>query len=101
MRSRAAEAFCLVDTHYQESKPVVEQIVGKTEAYQEFKSEDKSGVDKVKAFCLADTRYQAFDPARPFHEVSDGAFGKNDLFSLFSFQPCFSKLVSRRRSVDS
>jgi hypothetical protein len=33
MRSRAAEAFCLVDTHYQESKPVVEQTVGKTEAF--------------------------------------------------------------------
>ena len=28
-----AEAFCLVDTHYQESKPVVEQTVGKTEAF--------------------------------------------------------------------
>ena len=34
--------------------------------------------DKERAFCLADTRYQASDPTRPFHEVSDGAFGKND-----------------------
>jgi len=44
-----------VDTHYQESKPVVEQTVGKTEAfclvdthYQESKSNDKSGVDKER-----------------------------------------------------
>jgi len=60
--------------------------------YQELKSEDKSGVDNVKVFCLTDTRYQASDPkSRPFHEVSEGAFGKNDLFSQFSFQPSFSK----------
>ena len=92
-----AEAFCLVDTHYQESKPVVEQTVGKTEAfcsvdthYQELKSEDKSGVDNVKVFCLTDTRYQASDPkSRPLHEVSEGALGKNDLYSQFSFQPSF------------
>jgi len=106
-------AFCLADTRYQargqvltkdqnntaESKPVVEQTVGKTEAfcsvdthYQELKSEDKSDVDKVKAFFLADTRYQAPDPkSRQFHEVSEEAFGKKDLFSQFFVQPSFSK----------
>ena len=84
-KDNAAKAFCLVDPHYQESKRVVEQTVGKTEAfclvdthYQESKSNDKSRVDKERAFCLADTRSQASDPTRPFHEVSDGAFGKND-----------------------
>jgi len=81
-----------VDTHYQESKPVVEGAFGKNDLFSQFSfqpSFSKPEACQPAAFCLADTRCQAPDPkSRPFMYLVFGVcqyffFASSGNLSLF------------------